>query len=153
LVRQQILARASNSDAGYGLEAEARPPVDGLVEAAARLADGLDRLATALRRLIECLRHQIEDPENPPEPTQRQRIDATLRVLDRGAQSQLGAWSGLLRALAEPATAETVEWLSLERYDGNEIDVALNRNWVDPGIPFARYVAEPAHGVVVTSAT
>src|SRR5262249_36078188 len=35
----------------------------------------------------------------------------------------------------------------------NEIDVALNRNWVDPGIPFAHYVAEPAHGIVVTSAT
>jgi ATP-dependent DNA helicase DinG len=153
LVRQQILARAANSDAGYGLEAEARPPVDGLVEAAARLADGLDRLATALRRLMECLRRQIEDPENPPEPTQRQRIDATIRVLERRAQIQLGAWSRLLRDLAEPATAETVEWLSLDRNDGNEIDVAVNRNWIDPGIPFAHYVAEPAHGVVVTSAT
>src|SRR5262249_36589146 len=145
--------RASNSDSGYGLEAEARPPVDGLIEAAARLADGLDRLATALRRLIECLRRQIEDPENPPETTTTQPNAGTIRVPERRAQIQLGAWSRLLRDLGEPAAAETVEWLSLERYDGNEIDVALNRNWVDPGIPFAHYVAEPAHGVVVTSAT
>jgi ATP-dependent DNA helicase DinG len=153
LVRQQILARATNSDAGYGLEAEARPPVDGLIETAARLADGLDRLATALRRLVECLRHQIEDPENPPEPSLRQRIDATIRILERRAGIQLGAWSRLLRDLAEPAGTEMVEWLSLDRNDGAEMDVALNRNWIDPGIPFAHYVAEPAHGVVVTSAT
>ena len=29
LVRQQVLARATGADGGYGLEAEARPPVDG----------------------------------------------------------------------------------------------------------------------------
>src|SRR5262249_33937482 len=55
--------------------------------------------------------------------------------------------------LGEPARPETVEWLSLERFDGVETDIALNRNWVDPGIPFAEYVAQPAHGIVVTSAT
>ena len=36
------------SDTGYGLEAEARPPIDGLVEAAGRLAAGLDRLAAGV---------------------------------------------------------------------------------------------------------
>ncbi|HXO02709.1 MAG TPA: helicase C-terminal domain-containing protein, partial [Stellaceae bacterium] len=47
----------------------------------------------------------------------------------------------------------SVEWLALDRFEGNETDVALNPNWVDPGIPFAQYVAQPAHGIVVTSAT
>ncbi len=36
LVRQQVLARAVLADSGYGLEAEARPPIEGLVEAACR---------------------------------------------------------------------------------------------------------------------
>src|SRR5947208_641573 len=48
LVRRQVLARTTTSDQGYGMEAEARPPIDGLVDAAARLAAGLDRLASAL---------------------------------------------------------------------------------------------------------
>src|SRR5580704_8722180 len=69
LVRQQVLARATGMDAGYGLEAEARPPVAGMVEAALRLAEGLDRLATALGRLSALLRKQLEDPENQPDPT------------------------------------------------------------------------------------
>src|SRR4029077_10115245 len=29
----------------------------------------------------------------------------------------------------------------------------VNRNWIDPGKPFALAVAQPAHGLVVTSAT
>jgi ATP-dependent DNA helicase DinG len=153
LLRRQILARTTGADSGYGVEAELRPPIDGLAEAGARLADGLDRLADALRRLSACLRKPLEDAENPPEPGLRQRLDATIRALDRRAELVLGAWSRLLRDLAEPARPETVEWLSLDRADGAETDVALNRNWIDPGIPFAEYVARPAHGLVVTSAT
>jgi ATP-dependent DNA helicase DinG len=153
LLRRQVLARAANGDAGYGIEAEARPPIDGLAEAAGRLAAGLDRLAASLHRLSAALRRQLEDPENPPEPGLRQRLDAAIRGLDRRADMQLGAWSALLRDLGEPPRAETVEWIALDRTDGAETDVTLNRSWIDPGIPFAEAVAKPAHGVVVTSAT
>jgi ATP-dependent DNA helicase DinG len=153
LVRRQVLARAANSDGGYGIEAEARPPIAGLTEAAGRLAAGLDRLATALRRLALCLRRQLEDPENPPEPGLRQRLDAAAGGRERRAEMQLGGWSALLRDLGEAPRAETVEWLALDRADGVETDVAVNRSWIDPGIPFVAAVAQPAHGLVVTSAT
>jgi ATP-dependent DNA helicase DinG len=153
LVRQQVLARAALADAGYGLQAEARPPVAGLAEAALPLAQGLDRLAAGLRRLAAILRRRLEDPENPPEPGLRQRLDATIRGLDRRADQQLAAWARLLRELAEPPRPESVEWLALDRIDGFETDVAVIRSWIDPGIPFAELVARPAHGLVVTSAT
>jgi ATP-dependent DNA helicase DinG len=153
LVRQQVLARAALADAGYGLQAEARPPLEGLVDLAQPLAQSLDRLATALRRLATVLCAQLEDPENPPEPTLRQRLDAAVRGIERRADQQLTAWSRLLRNLAEPSRPETVEWFSVDRIDGLEIDIAVTGSWVDPGIPFAEWVARPAHGLVVTSAT
>ena len=137
LVRQQVLARATLGDTGYGLQAEARPAIPGLIEAALPLAEALDRLAAVMRALIRPLRKRLEDPDNPPEPGLRQRLDAVVRGLERRADLQLGGWSALLRALAEPASAETVEWFALDRIDGLETDVAVNRNWVDPGIPFA----------------
>ena len=153
LVRQQVLARAVLSDNGYGLQAEARPPIEGLIEAALQLADGLERLAAALKRLGEILRIRLEDPDNPPDTGLRQRLDATIRSLGRRRELQLAAWSRLLRDLAEPPQPETVEWLAIDRIDGLETDVGVNRNWVDPGIPFATLVAQPAHGLLVTSAT
>ena len=153
LVRRQVLARAAAQETGYGLEAEARPPIDGLAPAGLQLADGLDRLAAALRRLAERLRERLEDPENPPESGLRQRLDATIRGLERRAEQQLAAWSRLLRDFAEAERPDTIEWLALDRIDGIETDVGVNRSWVDPGIPFALAVAQPAHGLVVTSAT
>jgi len=83
----------------------------------------------------------------------RQRLDATIRSLDQRAELQLIAWARLLRDLGEPPRADTVEWLTLDRNEGLETDVGVNRNWIDPGIPFAALVAQPAHGLVVTSAT
>ena len=153
VARRQVLARAADSESGYGIEAEARPLIDGMPEGAGRLADALDRLATALRRLATALRKPLEDPENPPDPGLRMRLDATIRGLLRRADILLAGWSSLLRDLGQPARPETVEWLALDRFDGNELDIAINRNWVDPGIPFVKAVAEPAHGLVVTSAT
>ena len=153
LVRQQVLARAVAADSGYGLQAEVRPPVDGLPDAAAALAEGLERLAVALKRLSARLRCWLEDLEDPPEPGLRQRLDATIRGLDRRAELQLLSWVRLLRDLGEPPRSDTVEWLALDRSDGQEIDIGVNRNWIDPGIPFVKLVAQPAHGLVVTSAT
>jgi ATP-dependent DNA helicase DinG len=164
LVRRQILARAATPShpspagrggegGGYGIEAEARPPIDGLIEAGGRLAAGFDRLAEALRRLAAGLRRQLEDAENPPEPGLRLRLEAAVRGLERRADRQLAGWSALLRDLGDEPRGETVEWLALDRFDGAETDVAVNRSWIDPGIPFAEAVAKPAHGLVVTSAT
>src|SRR5437763_88862 len=152
-VRQQVLARAVLADSGYGLQAEAPPPIEGLVEAAVSLAESLERLAAAMLKVSEALRTQLERPEDPPEPGLRQRLDATIRSLDRRAGLQLAAWSRLLRDLLEGPRADTIEWFAIDRTDGLESDVAVNRNWVDPGIPFAALVAQPAHGLVVTSAT
>jgi ATP-dependent DNA helicase DinG len=153
LVRQQVLARATLPDAGYGLQAEARPPAPGLVELVLPLAEGLERLAAALRRLATVLSMPLNDPENLPEAGLRQRLEATVRGLERRADQQLAAWIRLLRDLTEPARDETVEWFSLDRIEGLEIDVTVTRSWVDPGIPFTERVARSAHGLAVTSAT
>ena len=37
--------------------------------------------------------------------------------------------------------------------DTREFDIGPHRHWLDPMKPFAHVVLEPAHGVMVTSAT
>jgi ATP-dependent DNA helicase DinG len=47
-----------------------------------------------------------------------------------------------------------VLFLKLDRRDGlRDLDVGLNRHWLDPTIPFATTLASPAQGLLVTSAT
>ena len=111
----------------------------------------------ACRRVVAawppCCAHCSKTRKTRPSPACASDSTRQFAVWSGAPITQLTAWSRLLRDLAEPARAETVEWLSLDRIDGLEIDIAVTRSWVDPGIPFAELVARPAHGLVVTSAT
>jgi ATP-dependent DNA helicase DinG len=154
LVRQQVMARARDVEAGYSLETEARPPVEGLLEAAAALDAALERLARPLLRLAEILARRLEDEgAEELDTAQRTRIEAVVRGLKRRAEVQLGGWRSALRDLANPAPEQFVDWLAVERENGLEGDVGLHRHWIDPTVPFVQAVVNPAHGLVITSAT
>ena len=150
----QVLARAAPATRGYGIEAEARPPIDGLTEAALRLAAGLDRLAAALRRLAGCLRRQLEDAENPPERGACASGSTRRCAASNGAPTCSSAAGARCCAISASRRGpkRSSGWRSTAS-TARETDVAVNRNWIDPGIPFAAAVAQPAHGIVVTSAT
>ncbi|HKR93569.1 helicase C-terminal domain-containing protein, partial [Novosphingobium sp.] len=65
----------------------------------------------------------------------------------------LSAWEALLERLGGPADPQFVDWLAVERSEAREFDIGVHRRWLDPMQPFAKTVLEPAHGVIMTSAT
>ena len=65
----------------------------------------------------------------------------------------LAAWNALLGRVGGEPDPDFVDWLAIERVEGREYDVGLHRHWLDPTRPLAKAVIEPAHGVLVTSAT
>ncbi|HET7593886.1 MAG TPA: ATP-dependent DNA helicase [Stellaceae bacterium] len=153
LVRQQVHARASGRDHSYSLETELRPPIDGLVDAGEELALALEKISIPMRVLAERLKHRLDDDAADLDQGQRFRIEAAARGLERRGIVELGGWQRALRDIANPPLEDFVDWLSVERSDAHETDVGLHRHWVDPTRPFAEFVAKPAHGVLVTSAT
>ena len=153
LVRQQVHARASGRDQSYSLETELRPPIDGLVEAAKACALALERISIPMRTLAERLAHRLDDEAEELDQALRFRIAAAVQGLERRGAMELGGWQRALREIGAEPSEDFVDWLSIERSDGHEIDVGLHRHWVDPTRPFAELVAKPAHGVLVTSAT
>jgi ATP-dependent DNA helicase DinG len=153
LARQQVLARATASEQGYSLETDLRPAIDGLVAAGEALALALEKVSIPLRMLAERLKHRLDEDADELEPAERFRIEATVAGLERRAIMELGGWQRTLREIAEPQPEPFVDWLGIERSDGQELDVGLYRHWIDPTRPFAEHVAKPAHGVLVTSAT
>ncbi len=152
LVRAQVLARVDASSP-YSLEADTTPPVDGLRAAAAELESALARLESPLRRMIAALESVLEDQAGKLDTDMRSRLESLVRSLDRRGVIQVAAWRSMLTALGAATPPEFVDWLSIEREGGNDLDVGLHRHWLDPTLPFARALADHAHGIVVTSAT
>jgi ATP-dependent DNA helicase DinG len=153
LVRQQVHARAEDNDGPFSLEAETDPPAAGLVAAASELDNALAWLVAPLKLIAERLRARLDDEAEDLDTGIRIRMDAAARGLDRRARILIPAWRSMLTSLNAAIPEEFVDWFSVERIFGREGDVGMHRHWRDPTIPFANAVLEPAHGVLITSAT
>jgi ATP-dependent DNA helicase DinG len=149
-----VRARAEDADAFYSLEADIHPVGDGTINAARELGRAFKRLAGPLLRLAFHLRKQLDDKTKELETFQRGRIDAAARGLERRAKLILPAWIGMLDRLETgEIDDEFVDWFQLDRDDGRDSDVGLERHWIDPTIPLASEVLANAHGALITSAT
>lgn len=153
-VRALVYARdeSGGQDAGYGLETEAAQLDGAFVELAGTAQAALEAIRSPLTRLGLRLEALLAEPPDWLDAPGRARIEGA-----RGAIAWrcdlLAAWIALLARLGGPADPEFVDWLSVERSDGREWDIGIHRRWLDPMKPFARTVLEPAHGVMLTSAT
>ncbi len=154
-VRGQILARAEASpqaDAGYGLETEVAEVLPAVIDASAAAAQALARLAAPMAALEAQLQALLDEPPDWLDGAARARCEGAAAGLRLRGQT-LAAWVALLARLGGAADPAFIDWLALARVEGREIDIAIHRRWLDPMLPFARTVLEPAHGVLVTSAT
>jgi ATP-dependent DNA helicase DinG len=151
-VRGQIYARAEQADAGYGLETEVANVLPAVVEAAAEAAESLQRLLKPLVTLETRLAAVLEDAPDWLDSAARARVEGAISGL-KLRQATVAAWVKLLERLAGPADPAFVDWFALERIEGSERGVGIHRHWLDPTKPLAKAVLEPAHGVLITSAT
>ena len=152
-VRQQVLARNEDTPHAYGLETPCEPVIEGLLDAAQDLVKALEEIQKPLLQMIRLLRKVLNDDTDTLETPTRVRIEAGIRSLERRARLTLPAWIDMLMSLSKETPPEFVDWFSLTRFDGREVDIAMHRHWVDPSFPFARSVLENARGALITSAT
>jgi ATP-dependent DNA helicase DinG len=153
-VRSATYARDASGgvEAGYGIETEAAQLPGELVTAAVEGAEALEAVRRPLAQLAVRLEAVLANPPDWLDAPGRARIDGA-RLSLAWRIDLLSAWSALLSRLAGPVDPEFVDWLAVERNDRREFDVGLHRHWLDPMKPFARTVLQPAHGVMLTSAT
>ncbi|TAK99086.1 MAG: ATP-dependent DNA helicase [Rhodospirillaceae bacterium] len=152
LARTQVLAR-TDSSSPYSLEADTSTPVEGLVAAAKELDQALGRIEQPLRRLLAGFARKLDRDAPTLDSATRSRIESLMRSLERRGLMQISAWRAMIGVLGTAMPQEFVDWFSIDRSDGHEIDIGLHRHWIDPTLPFARALADHAHGIVVTSAT
>jgi len=151
-VRGTVYARAKAQEAGYGLETELAEPDGNLVSAAGAAMESLEALAKPLATLGRRLEAILEDAPDWLDSQARARVEGAISGLSWRRET-LGAWIALLGRIGGVADPDFVDWMAIERVEGREYDVGLHRHWLDPTRPLAKAVLEPAHGVLVTSAT
>ena len=155
-VRAQVFARAADrpghSEAGYSLETEVAEVLPAVVEAAEVAAQALEALARPLAALEARLVAVLDDAPDWLDGAARARVEGAAAGLRLRGQL-LASWVGLLARLGGPADADFIDWFAVDRIEGRELDVGVHRHWLDPTRPLAKAVFEPAHGIVVTSAT
>ena len=139
-------------DAGYAIETEAAGLPGDVIEAAGAAGEALAAIRVPLIRLGGRLEAILADPPDWLDTQGRARIEGARFALTWRIDL-ITAWEALLDRLGGPADPEYVDWLAVDRSDAREFDVAIHRRWLDPMTPFARVVLEPAHGVLLTSAT
>lgn len=153
-VRAVVYARdeSGGQEAGYGLETEAAQLDGAFVEQAQAAREALAELRAPLMRLGVRLEALLAEPPDWLDGQGRARIEGARHSLAWRVEL-IAAWEALLDRLGGPADPEFVDWLAVDRSDAREFDIGLHRHWLDPMKPFARVVLEPAHGVMLTSAT
>ena len=151
-VRGTVYARAKAQEAGYGLETELAEPDGALVRPRRRRLEALEALQKPLAALGRRLEAVLEDAPDWLDAQARARVEGAIGGL-AWRRETLAAWIALLGRIGGAADPDFVDWLAVERVDGREYDVGLHRRWLDPTRPLAAAVLEPAHGVLVTSAT
>jgi ATP-dependent DNA helicase DinG len=153
-LHRHVRARSDDRDAFYTLEAEPHSLGEEASRAVTDLSRALARIAEPLTKLARLLRQKMEDKSATLEPYTRARLEAAARGLDRRAKLVLPAWRQMLETLETGEIhPDFTDWFEITREDGRDFDVGFERHWVDPTVPLAAEILEPAHGAVITSAT
>jgi len=150
---QHVRARSDDRDAFYSLEADTEQLGEDILAAARELTIGLKKLSAPLVALATVLRKQMDAKTEELESYSRARIEAAARGLIWRGRFVIPTWIQMLESLEGARDDDFVDWFEIARDDGRDVDVGLERHWVDPTIPLARDVLAPAHGALITSAT
>ena len=150
--RDESANGSAAQEAGYGMETEAAHLDGAFVEQAGQAQAALAALRQPLMRLSLRLEAVMQDAPDWLDSQGRARLEGARHALG-WRMDLIAGWEALLDRLGGPADPDFVDWLAVERAEAREYDIGIHRHWLDPMKPFARTVLEPAHGVLLTSAT
>ncbi|MDB3891821.1 ATP-dependent DNA helicase [Alphaproteobacteria bacterium] len=152
-LRNALYERASDTTSPYDIQTHIHPATDMVIKAAKPFAESLARLGTPLTKLAKRLKTLLDDKAEELDTSTRSRIEGAIRGLELRATGPVASWQLMLGDIANGERDGFVDWMQIDRLDGQDRDVGMARHWLDPTIPFASEVLESAHGVAITSAT
>ena len=152
-LRAALYTNVADLESPYDLQTSLHPAPELVKAAAQRFAAALAIIVTPLTRLASTLKTVLDDNADTLDTAGRGRLEGAIRGIELRASGPLNAWQLMLSDISGGARDGFVDWMQIDRQDGQDRDVGMARHWLDPTIPFAHSVLEKAHGAVITSAT
>lgn len=149
-------ARSTDQDKNlpYSLETPLFPTDEPLINAAKKLKQNLEKLLQPIEKLQKIIQIRLEDDDGEMSSDTRKRFDAIRSSLEMRGKLTLKSWIAMLDTLEDGKNIEGfVDWMEVERTDGQAVDVGMYRHYTDPMKPFASTIRPHLHGMTVTSAT
>jgi ATP-dependent DNA helicase DinG len=107
-----------------------------------------------MKQLADAFRKKLADDQGTLESDTRNRLDNIAASLERRALMELQAWIDMLSGLNRGETPpDYVDWMAIERANGQSVDVGLYRHHLDPAKPFAASMRPHVQGMGISSAT
>ena len=157
-LRSAVYARTSQPETLYDMQTDLYPVPDDLIAPAHAFAEALARMTKPLQALAEKLTNKLDDEADTLDSQIRARLEGAIRGLTLRASGPLSAWVVMLKDCSAVESSQDgrdgfVDWMQIDRIEGQDRDVGLHRHHLDPSEPFAEQVLKQAHGVAITSAT
>lgn len=153
-IYRQVFARAEGREGSYSLETDTRPLIPELSDAAFDLKVRLTALRQPMQSLAQRLKKKIADQSDTLDSDMRRRLESVSNRLNWWADSVVSGWINMLETLEQPESpTDVVDWMEIERVEGQAVDIGLYRHWIDPMKSFAGSIKPHAQGIVITSAT
>ncbi len=147
-----IKANSYDRNASYSQQADTRISEDFLdnVESVIGFLQNLKAISEKVANdLDSVLEKNIKDLDT----NQKSRLDNAIKSLKNRIINPLAVWIMMLVALKEGTPEGYIDFFEINRADDIDYDIALNRHFVDPTIPFALSMKNIAKGIMITSAT
>ncbi len=152
-LRAALYNNVANPESLYDLQTSLHPAPKSVQAAAQPFAVALAAIVKPLTRLASTLKTVLDDNVDRLDTAGRGRLEGAIRGIELRASGPLNTWQLMLSDISGGARDGFVDWMQIDRQDGQDRDVGVARHWLDPTIPFAHCVLEKAHGAVITSAT
>ncbi len=172
----------ASQNSAYSIEIEARPARPDVIDAARDLSQAIRTLLTPLRALEALIQSRLEeteedgvaadtgaadtiatgtgaadtgaaDDDEPLGADQRRRLGGIANSLAQRAVEPLRFFESMLNSLDGQTPSGFVDWFEISRKEGQDMDVAFVRKYIDPTAPFMALLAQQAQGALITSAT
>ncbi len=147
-----IKANSYDRNSNYSQQAEINVSND-FLDTSEKVIVFFQKLKNIAQKITEDLDFIMSKNAKDLDTNQKNRIEGTIKSFKNRIINPITVWLMMLNSLKEGTPEGYVDFFEISKIENIDFDIALNRHFIDPTIPFALSMKNIAKGIMITSAT